>query len=1045
MKTPRLTLSVFRSRLGKRLFWTFVGCSFLPIIILSALSYRHVEQQLRDQTATRLKQTTKGVGLSIYERLELLEAEMQLIAQALPKNRPVPPRVIELPRTGSELLRLDGLQLVTADSRRIALQGRIANPPAFTASEKARLGNGQSLLQVIPREDLPARILMSIRAPGDPAAAEILTAELNPAFLWGIGQQYNLPPFTELTVMVPSGQVLISSLSETAPLFLQVFPPQRDTTSHRFVWRSGDQEYMASYWDLFLKSRFGAEPWTIVLSRTRADALAPLRSFKVNFPLVLLVGFWMILLVSIRFIRKSLDPLQKLRGATQRIHDGDFSQAVTVDSNDEFEDLATSFNVMTAKLARTFGELSVMAHMGHFVTSRPGVVDLVTTELEIMHDRLHFDWGLLMVEGSLLGGAPVIAGYGLPRSLVLGSQTVALIDNQSPLHSALIPVLQLREIVLTNQAHEQPSTLPPACLAFLKRIRGRSLLCVPISFETTHMGVLAVGNRAGAQALSESDQQLLIGIAGQTAVAINGLVSIQQLEASEARFREAFDHAATGIALVSADQRIQASNRYLQQMLGYTEDELAQKTLADITLPEDRAIGEDELALMIAGRQAVVQVENRLRHKNREAVWARMIASLLRDKQGRPNQLIFHIRDLTAEKAAEADKHRLEGQLRQAQKMEAIGTLAGGIAHDFNNILSAVGGFTELALMKLPQDAEASKDLEKVKAAAERATDLVRQILAFSRQSENEKIPLQISSIVKEALQLMRASLPATIEIRKSIDNTPESIMADPTQIHQIVMNLCTNAMHAMQTEGGVLEVGLTRVSLAAEEASAKNLAAPGDYLRLTVADTGCGMDTRTRERIFDPYFTTKSKGKGTGLGLAVVHGIVDSHGGAIEVSTTPGEGTRFDVYFPIAASRSLQTEATPAEDLRGQERILFVDDEPMLVDLVRTMLAKQGYRVTGLTDPLEALAAFRDAPQQFDIVITDLTMPGMTGDRLAEAIAAIRPDLPILLCSGYMKHGDHPCLAGSIPKPIRMQQLSRSVRQALDRTRRPPSDAAAL
>jgi PAS domain S-box-containing protein len=546
------------------------------------------------------------------------------------------------------------------------------------------------------------------------------------------------------------------------------------------------------------------------------------------------------------------------------------------------------------------------------------------------------------------------------------------------------------------------------------------------------MGILAVGNTARSD-LTDSDRHLMISIAAQTAVAVNSLMTFRQLEESEALFREAFEYAATGIVLAGPDGSLRASNRYLQQMLGCSEAELAQLGLEDIAWPEDRAIGEDAMKQLAAGRQRFVQVEKRLRRKSGEAVWARMNGSLMRDSAGRPVQYIFHIRDLSAEKAAESDKQHLESQLRQAQKMEAIGTLAGGIAHDFNNILSAVGGYTELAMMQLPGNAEVRGNLEHVKAAADRAADLVQQILAFSRQSENERIVLQIGSIVKEALQLIRASLPSTIEIRKAIDTQAGSIMADPTQVHQIVMNLCTNAMHAMQAEGGLLEVRLRQVSLSRDAARTRDLAAPGDYVQLTVSDTGCGMDARTRERIFDPYFTTKAKGKGTGLGLAVVHGIVESYQGAIAVTSTPGQGTRFDVFFPVTDGDQRPMDTGDEEDFSGRERVLFVDDEPMLVDLGRTILAKQGYQVTGMTDPREALAVFRQAPDRFDIVVTDLTMPGLTGDRLAEAIAAIRPDVPVLLCSGYVQHGSHPCLAGTLHKPLQMQGLSRAVREALD------------
>jgi len=1032
MKVQRLPIFVFKSRLGKRLFWTFVGCSFLPLIILAALSYAHVREQLHHQTAARLKQTTKGVGLSIYERLELVEAEIHLIAQTMTESLPESGLPVNLAGPGSGMPRFDGLSLTTASGRRVDLQGHIEQPPSISASEKAHLRNGKPLVQVIPRDGRPARILMRIGTPGDTG---ILTAEVNAAFLWGIGQQYNLPPLTELTIMAPSGRALISSLPDAAPLFAKAVSPQRDTATHQFVWQTADGVYLASYWDLFLKSRFGADTWTIVLSQTREDALEPLRSFKVNFPLVLLVGFWIVLLVSIRFIRKSLDPLEKLRGATQRIQDGDFSQSVAIRSGDEFEDLAVSFNVMTAKLARTFGELSVMAQMGHVVTSRHGVVDLAMTELDIMQSQLHFDWGLLMLEEHILDGAPFAAGYGFPQDMAPGSQTVVRIDREAEWLDWMTAALQHHDLIFSNHIDELESVLPPPGMAFLKRMQCRSLICAPIVFESTRMGILAVGNH-GRSDLTDSDQHLLIGIAAQTAVAVNSLMTFRKLEESEARFREAFEHAATGIALADPDGRIRVSNRYLQHMLGCSEAELAHRTIEDITWPEDRTNGEEVLAPLIAGRQRFVQVEKRLCHNTGEAVWTRMNGSLMRDQAGRPLQFIFHIRDLAAEKAAEADKQRLERQLRQAQKMEAIGTLAGGIAHDFNNILSAVGGYTELSLMQLPPDAEVRDHLEKVKGAADRATDLVQQILAFSRQSENEKIVLQIGSIVKEALQLLRASLPSTIEIRKAIETETGSIMADPTQIHQIVMNLCTNAMHAMQTGGGILDVRLKQVSLSMEAARARNLVVPGDYVQLTVADTGGGMDPRTRDRIFDPYFTTKAKGKGTGLGLAVVHGIVESYRGAIAVASEPGKGTRFDVIFPVTDRDNRPVDTAAEEDFSGRERVLFVDDEPMLVDLGRTILTKQGYRVTGMTDPREALAVFRKAPDRFDIVITDLTMPGLPGDRLAEAIAAVRPDVPILLCSGYVQHGNHPCLAGTIHKPLHLQALSRAVREALDQGR---------
>jgi PAS domain S-box-containing protein len=1035
MKTPRVHIAIFKSRIGKRLFWMFVCCSFLPIITLSALSYVQVKSQLKDQAVARLRQMTKAIGMSIYERLEFLENEMRLITHALLQDGWVPSIKIDLSRAEYKTARFQGLWFAADDGRNIPLQGQVKSTPVFTAAEKTKLQTGRSIVSIIPQDDAPARILFSLKTTIGNTTPGMLIGEVNTAYLWGIGQQYNLPPLTELTIFDHSGRVLISSINHSGDLIRKAASPDRDASSHHFTWENDAHVYLACYWDLFLKSRFASEQWTIVLSQTRTDALAVIRSFKFDFPLALLVGFWVILLFSIRFIRKSLVPLEKLQEGTRRIHDGDFSQVVDVRSDDEFEDLAASFNLMTHRLARTFAELSVMAEMGHFVTTRPEVIDLAITELQIMADKLDFDWGFLMIEGQVLSGDDVIVGFDLPDETHEKPRKVTLLDDNPQMKQLMVQAASHRTLIFTQDTAELVSILPQPCLDFLGQRDYKSLLCVPVTFGKRHMGVLAVGKTSWSQPLTDSDKHLLVSIAAQTAVAINNIISFHQLEESEDRLRQAFDHAATGIALVSLDNHIRASNRYLQQLIGYTEKELAGKSLDDINTPEDRAIGREEMARMIEGELTFSQFEKRYRHKDGHAVWARINGSLLRDKTGKPLQFIFHIQDLTAEKAAEKDKHQLEGQLRQAQKMEAIGTLAGGIAHDFNNILSAVGGYTELALLKLPENSDIRSYLSHVKQAAERATDLVRQILAFSRQSEEKKVPLQISTIVNEALQLLRASLPATIEIRKALDKAPLFVMADPTQIHQIVMNLCTNAQHAMQDSGGMLDIRLDPVTLSSENAPSKSHLAPGNYLKLTVADTGCGMDEPTLGRIFDPYFTTKEKGKGTGLGMAVVHGIVQSLEGAIEVTSAPGKGTTFNVYFPVVEEQAHRKAPSPAVNPGGIERVLFVDDEPMLVDLGKTMLAELGYHVTGMTNPHEALEAFRQTPGHYDLVITDLTMPGMTGDRLAEQLSAIRPGVPILLCSGYVGHiKPHAFLAGSIHKPVTLQELAHAVREALDR-----------
>lgn len=361
-------------------------------------------------------------------------------------------------------------------------------------------------------------------------------------------------------------------------------------------------------------------------------------------------------------------------------------------------------------------------------------------------------------------------------------------------------------------------------------------------------------------------------------------------------------------------------------------------------------------------------------------------------------------RDITARLEAEAQLRQAQQavQQRQAQKMEAIGVLAGGIAHDFNNILTAILGYTDLARYTIDPESPARRHLQEVVTAGLRAQGLVRQILTFSRATEPERHHIQLHLIVQEALKLLRASLPSTIEIRQHIDREVGAVLADPTQMHQVLINLCANAEHAMRDMGGYLDVSLDAVDLEASLIAHHAELAPGSYVRLTIRDTGHGMSPEVAGRIFEPFFTTKDMGQGTGMGLAVVHGIVSSHGGAITMQSTPGEGTTFAMYLPRLES-VLPVEAPAVEVvLAGTGTILFVDDEVSIAQLGQGMLERFGYDVIMSTSSVEALATFRQEPQRFDLVITDQTMPQMTGALLARALRQIRSDIPIILCTGF-------------------------------------------
>ncbi len=396
------------------------------------------------------------------------------------------------------------------------------------------------------------------------------------------------------------------------------------------------------------------------------------------------------------------------------------------------------------------------------------------------------------------------------------------------------------------------------------------------------------------------------------------------------------------------------------------------------------------------------------------------------------------VRDITKRKRAEEERKKLEDRLSQTQKMEAIGVLAGGIAHDFNNILTPVLGFTELALFDVPAGSKTHKNLNEVLNAGQRAKNLVKQILTFSRQSEEkQREPIRTSLIIKEVLKLLQAVIPSTIEIRQNIAPDTHVVNADPTKIHQILMNLCSNAGHAMP-EGGVLEISLVNVDLDEKICAELEDLTAGSYIRLTVKDTGCGMDKKTLTRIFDPFFTTKAPGEGTGLGLSVVHGIVKSHGGNIVVQSKPGIGTTFHIYLPVAELIAKAQPETTEQFRGGTESILFIDDEAMIVDMFAMILKQFGYRVTTRSSGVEALELFRFKPDEFDLVITDQTMPKLTGSDLALELLRIRPDIPIILCTGF-SHTITPEKARAmgirafVMKPVVGTELGRTIRQVLD------------
>ncbi len=496
---------------------------------------------------------------------------------------------------------------------------------------------------------------------------------------------------------------------------------------------------------------------------------------------------------------------------------------------------------------------------------------------------------------------------------------------------------------------------------------------------------------------------------------------------SEHKYRRLFELASDALFLIDKDSgRILDVNHAASEMYGYKREELLELRKTDL-LAEPAAAAEATQNELLTGPV--------LYHKKKNGSIFPVEISASHLDWGGFKAHIAAVRDIT-------ERVKIKKRLLQSQKMEAIGTFAGGIAHDFNNILSVILGYAELAMMETAEDSELHNDLQNLYGAGMRARDLVMQILTFSRQTEQKTQAVQINLIVKETLKFLRSSLPSSIQIHSTI-NSDGKVLADPTQIHQVLMNLSSNAMHAMRSNGGVMEVCLDEVRPDKNFKASNPEAVVDTYLKLAVTDNGEGISSEMIEKIFDPFFTTKGKEEGTGLGLSVVHSIVKSCDGFINVSSWPGQGSVFNVFLPLIEATTKTSGEIKGTLPTGTERLLLVDDDKSLADIEKQKLKHLGYHVTASTSSIEALELFKARPDHFDLVITDLTMPNMNGDRLVEELIAIKSTIPVIVCSGFNKMIDEKRfrtlgIKGLLLKPVTWTDLALMVRKVLDKARTP-------
>lgn len=685
-------------------------------------------------------------------------------------------------------------------------------------------------------------------------------------------------------------------------------------------------------------------------------------------------------------------PIREMTKVAERVIEGDLSQSVQATGRDEIGLLARTFNHMTSELVR---------YMEALREQEEDFRGIFEHALEGLYQST--------LEGRFIKANPALAtilGYETPGALLAGITDIRQQFYVNP---------EDRDRLLASVSrHQKVASFEVQCYRKDGEVIWVSISAglrkLPVDKITVIEGFITdiTARKRAEEALAESKSYLH--------EIINSLGEPLFVKDDQHRW-----------VLVN-DALCEFIGRSQDQLLGKSDYDYFPKEQADVFWAKDQVVLDSGLANI--NEEMFTDAQGHL-----HTILTKK--TLYRDKKG--NRFIVGIiRDLTEQKQAEEEKLRLEARLNQSLKMEAIGTLAGGIAHDFNNILQPMLSYSELLKKELVADSRFQQYLDRIYTAGLRAKDLISQILAFSRQAEHTVQSIRIQPGLKEILKLCRSSLPSSIPLHIEMQEDCSPVLLDPTQLHQVVMNLIINAYHAVERCGGEIRVTLKEVTLSMDDITQSSLSS-GRYAQISVADTGCGIDPAIRDKIFEPYFTTKGQGKGTGLGLAVVYGIVKDHHGDIAVESAIGKGTTISVFFPITDNA---VEVLPDEQLggypTGTERILMIDDEELIVEVGQLILEGLGYQVTCKRDSLEAIELFRSDPAAFDLVITDMTMPNMTGDQLARELIALRPDIPIIICSGFSERVSREQSRGVgvrffLRKPITLFEISHKVRAALD------------